>query len=179
MQNILPLYIFGHSPWLGVRWSWTEVVWLISPPQQDRIVLMSPLLQRTPLSSSQRSRWSTPSTGGRVGRTWPCFFKALASEGVAVLMEDFTFIAGEEDTRVLVEGLVVLKGDLTTVSTEVVVEKLSARLEGEKEGAPVQFPPDRRPAKPLADASCCASMQRSAQRIDLVKLLLGFHFFKE
>ena len=55
----------------------------------------------------------------------------------------------------------VLKGDLTTVSTEVVVEKLSARLEGEKEGAPVQFPPDRRPAKPLADASCCASMQRS------------------
>jgi hypothetical protein len=62
-----------------------------------------------------------------VGRTWPCFPKALASEGVAVLMEDFTFIAGEEDTRVLVEGLVVLKGDLTTVSTEV-------RLEGEKEG---------------------------------------------
>merc|ERR1712110_720109 len=83
---------------------------------------MSPLLQRTPLSSSQRSRWSTPSTGGRVGRTWPCFLKALASEGVAVLMEDFTFVAGEDDTRVL-------KGDLTTVSTEVVVEKLSARLE--------------------------------------------------
>jgi predicted AAA+ superfamily ATPase len=69
-----------------------------------------------------------------VGRTWPCFLKALASEGVAVLMEDFTFVAGEEDTRVLVEGLVVLKGDLTTVSTEVVVEKLSARLEGRRRG---------------------------------------------
>merc|ERR550532_111774 len=101
---------------------------------------MIPLLQRTPLSSSQRSRWSTPSTGGRVGRTWPCFSKALASEGVAVLMEDFTFVAGEEDTRVLVEGLVVLKGDLTTVSTEVVVEKLSARLEGEKEGGSGSIP---------------------------------------
>merc|ERR550532_405970 len=110
---------------------------------------MSPLLQRTPLSSSQRSRWSTPSTGGRVGRTWPCFLKALASEGVAVLIEDFTFVAGEEDTRVL-------------------VEKLSARLEGEKEGAPVQFPPDRRPAKPLADASCCASMQRSVASADII-----------
>ena len=72
---------------------------------------------------------------------------------------------------VLVEGLVVLKGDLTTVSTEVVVEKLSARLEGEKEGAPVQFPPDRRPAKPLADASCCASMQRSEnKKLDYKKL---------
>ena len=70
-----------------------------------------------------------------MGRTWPCFLKALASEGVAVLMEDFTFVTGEEDTRVLVEGLVVLKGDLTTVSTEVVVEQLSARLEGEKEGS--------------------------------------------
>jgi len=103
-----------------------------------------------------------------VGRTWPCFLKALASEGVAVLMEDFTFIAGEEDTRVLVEGLVVLKGDLTTVSTEVVVEKLSVRLEGEKEGAPVQFPPDRRPAKPLADACCCASMQRSVASADII-----------
>ena len=31
-----------------------------------------------------------------MGRTWPCFLKALASEGVAVLMEDFTFLAGEE-----------------------------------------------------------------------------------
>lgn len=99
--------------------------------------------------------------GGRV-------LEALASERVAVLMEDFTFIAGEEDTRVLVEGLVVLKGDLTTVSTEVLVEKLSVRLEGEKEGAPVQFPPDRRPAKPLADASCCASMQRSVASADII-----------
>merc|ERR1719458_1846910 len=42
---------------------------------------MSPLLQRTPLSSSQRSRWSTPSTGGRVGRTWPCFFKGSCQRG--------------------------------------------------------------------------------------------------
>ena len=57
----------------------------------------------------------------------------------------------------------VLKGDLTTVSTKEMVV-LSVRLEGEKEGAPVQFPPDRRPAKPLADACCCASMQRSATR---------------
>jgi len=60
-----------------------------------------------------------------VGRS--CFLEALASQGVAVLGEDFTFLAGEEDTRVPMEGLVVLKGDLTTVSTEV-------RLEGEKEG---------------------------------------------
>jgi len=48
----------------------------------------------------------------------------------------------EEDTRVLVEGLVVLKGDLTTASTErslfssnFSVEKLSVFLEGEKEGS--------------------------------------------
>lgn len=33
----------GGKAWLGVRWSWTEVVWLILTPQQDRIVLMSPL----------------------------------------------------------------------------------------------------------------------------------------
>jgi len=81
-------------------------------------------------------------------------------------MEDFSFLAGE-DTRVLVEGLVVLKGDLTTVSTKEMVV-LSVRLEGEKEGAPVQFPPDRRPAKPLADASCCASMQRSVASADII-----------
>ena len=37
--------------------------------------------------------------------------------------------------------------------------------------APVQFPPDRRPAKPLADASCCASMQRSEnKKLDYKKL---------
>ena len=37
--------------------------------------------------------------------------------------------------------------------------------------APVQFPPDRRPAKPLADASCCASMQRSEnKKLDFKKL---------
>lgn len=97
------------------------------------------------------------------------FLEALASGGVAVLMEDFTFLAGEEGgQKGLVEGLVVLKGDLTTVSTEVVVEKLSARLEGEKEGAPVQFPPDRRPAKPLADAFRCASMQRSVASADII-----------
>ena len=47
----------------------------------------------------------------------------------------------EEDTRVLVEGLVVLKGDLTTASTErslflnSSVEKLPVVLEGEKEGS--------------------------------------------
>ena len=106
------------------------------------------------------------------------FLEALASGGVAVLKEDFTFLAGEEGgQKGLVEGLVVLKGDLTTVSTKEMVV-LSVRLEGEKEGAPVQFPPDRRPAKPLADASCCASMQRSARRIELVKLLslLSFYF---
>merc|ERR1712110_78987 len=95
---------------------------------------MSPLLQRTPLSSSQRSRWSTPSTGGRVGRTWPCFLKALASEGVAVLMEDFTFVAGEEDTRVLVEGLVVLKATsddqkVHSVETDLELAQCLQRLE--------------------------------------------------
>ena len=34
-------------------------------------------------------------------------------------------------------------------------------LRGRRRRGPVQFPPDRRPAKPLADACCCASMQRS------------------
>jgi len=55
-------------------------------------------------------------------------------EGVAVL----TLLELEKDTRVLlVEGLVVLKGDLTTVSTteemHPFVEELSFVLEGEKE----------------------------------------------
>ena len=129
-------------------------------PRQDRIVLLSPLFAENTTvffsgaggaHQAQEEGW-----GGR-GRV---FRGSLANEGVAVLMEDFSFLAGE-DTRVLVEGLVVLKGDLTTVSTKEMVV-LSVRLEGEKEGAPVQFPPDRRPAKPLADAFRCASMQRSA-----------------
>jgi len=97
------------------------------------------------------------------------FLEALASGELQFSWRtSLSSLERKEDRRVLVEGLVVLKGDLTTVSTEVVVEKLSARLEGEKEGAPVQFPPDRRPAKPLADASCCASMQRSVASADII-----------
>ena len=52
-------------------------------------------------------------------------------------MRTFRLSSLEEDTRVLlVEGLVVLKGDLTTVSTtgeKHPVEELSVVLEGEKE----------------------------------------------
>jgi len=97
------------------------------------------------------------------------FLEALASGELQFSWRtSFSSLERKEDRRVLVEGLVVLKGDLTTVSTEVVVEKLSARLEGEKEGAPVQFPPDRRPAKPLADAFRCASMQRSVASADII-----------
>ena len=43
--------------------------------------------------------------------------------------------------------------------------------------APVQFPPDRWPAKPLADASCCASMQRSENK-KLDKKLSPFRVWK-
>jgi len=60
--------------------------------------------------------------------------EAVFLEGVAVL----TLLELEKDTRVLlVEGLVVLKRDLTTVSTteekHPFVEELSFVLEGEKE----------------------------------------------
>jgi len=44
---------------------------------------------------------------------WPCFLEALVRGG--------SFNSPrllEEDTRILVEGLVVLKGDVTTASTE-------------------------------------------------------------
>ena len=44
--------------------------------------------------------------------------------------------------------------------------------------APVQFPPDRRPAKPLADASCCASMQRSENKKS-IQITLAFQSQEE
>jgi len=140
---------------------------IASPPRQDRIVLRSPLFaENATVFLSQEQVKHTKHRKG--GEDVAVFLRgSLANEGVAVLMEDFSFLAGEEDTRVLVEGLVVLKGDLTTVSTKEMVV-LSIRLEGEKEGAPVQFPPDRRPAKPLADACCCASMQRSVASADII-----------
>ena len=84
--------------------------------------------------------------------------EAVFLEGVAVL----TLLELEKDTRVLlVEGLVVLKRDLTTVSTTEKWRSCPSSLRGRRRRGPVQFPPDRRPAKPLADACCCASMQRS------------------
>merc|ERR1712110_19952 len=125
---------------------------------------MSPFLQRTPLSSSQRSRWSTPSAGGRVGRTCfrgSCQRGSCSSHGG---LHFHRWRGGHKGPR---GGFGGPQGGLDDslhrgAGGEVV------RLEGEKEGAPVQFPPDRRPAKPLEDASCCASMQRSVASADII-----------
>jgi len=87
--------------------------------------------------------------------------EAVFLEGVAVL----TLLELEKDTRVL---LVVLKRDLTTVSTTEKWRSCPSSLRGRRRRGPVQFPPDRRPAKPLADACCCASMQRSVASADII-----------
>merc|ERR1712071_415796 len=55
------------------------------------------------------------------------FFRGSCQPGSCSSRGGLHFPRWKEDTRVPMEGLVVLKGDLTTVSTEV-------RLEGEKEG---------------------------------------------
>ena len=72
-----------------------------------------PFLQRTPLSSSHRTSRLKHTKRRKGGEDVAVFFRGSCSRG--------SFNSPrllEEDTRVLVEGLVVLKGDLTTASTE-------------------------------------------------------------
>ena len=142
-----------------------------------------PFLQRTPLSSSHRTSRLKHTKQRKGGEDVTVFLEALVREGVLTLLACLRRTHGS-----LWRAWWSSRGTWRQPPPREVFFRTPrwrsclSSLRGRRRG-PVQFPPDRRPAKPLADACCCASMQRSGQRIEPVKLLplkrvwgLYFHF---
>jgi len=105
----------GGKAWLGVCWSLTEVVLTVSTSgktgssSENANVFFSQDQQVAAHQAQEGWGGCGRVFRGSCSRVWELQFSRRTFNSPRLL---------EEDTRVLVEGLVVLKGDLTTASTE-------------------------------------------------------------